>query len=308
MRAVGVTEFGGPDVLRMVDLPLQPLAAGHVRLRVHAATVNPTDTALRAGAYAAAFPDENFPWVPGMDAAGEIVEVGAGVDHLVLGDMVMAVVVPHGAYREDLVLRADSVVRAPTGVSSVAASTLPMNGLTARRALDLMALRPGQVLAVTGAAGAFGGYCVQLAKSEGLTVIADAADSDEALVRDLGADFVVRRGEDVADRIRQAFPDGVDGLADGSVQGAVVLPAVMDGGTVTTVRGYGGDGLRGLRVFPVYVRDMANDRAALDLLREQANVGTVTLRVARTFPASEAPEAHRTLEGGGVRGRLVLTF
>jgi NADPH:quinone reductase len=311
MRAVAVTEFGGPEVLHVVDVPAEPLGPGQVRLRVQAATVNPTDTHARSGAYADRDPVKTPPWVPGMDVAGVVTEVGAGVDHLEVGDPAMGIVVPfgpYGGYREDKVLPGNSVVRVPKGVDVVAASTLPMNGLTARFALDLMGLAPGQVLAVTGAAGAFGGYVVQLAKADGLTVVADASEADEQLVRDLGADVVVRRGDDVADRIRQHAPDGVDGLADGSVQDALVLSAVKDGGAVATVRGYRGDGQRGLRMFPTLVRRVAEDRAALDRLRQQVEDGVVTLRVAQTFPAEEAAEAHRLLERGGVRGRLVLTF
>src|SRR4051794_1313867 len=311
MRAAGVTEFGGPEALHLVDVAAEPLGPGQVRLRVQAATVNPTDTHARAGAYAERDPIKTPPWVPGMDVAGEVVEVGEGVEHLSVGDTAMGIVVPfgpHGGYREDKVLPANSVVRAPKGVDAVTASTLPMNGLTARFALDLMGLQPGQVLAVTGAAGAFGGYVVQLAKADGLTVVADASEADEQLVRRLGADVVVRRGDDVAARIREKFPDGVDGLADGSVQDAAVLPAVKDGGAMATVRGYRGDGQRGVRVFPTLVRRVAEDRAALDRLRRQAEDGVVTLRVARTFPAAEATEAHRLLARGGVRGRLVLTF
>ena len=311
MRAAGVTEFGGPEALHLVDVPEEPLGAGEVRLRVAAATVNPTDTHARAGAYADRDPVKTPPWVPGMDVAGEVVEVADGVGHLSVGDVAMGIVVPfgpHGGYREDKVLPANSVVRAPKNADVVAAATLPMNGLTARFALDLMGLEPGQVLAVTGAAGAFGGYVVQLAKADGLTVVADASEADEQLVRDLGADVVVRRGDDVAARIREQFADGVDGLADGSVQDALVLPAVKDGGAVATVRGYRGDGQRGLRVFPTLVRRVAEDRAALDRLRQQVEDGTLTLRVARTFPAEQAAAAHRMLEAGGVRGRLVLTF
>ena len=93
----------------------------------------------------------------------------------------MAIVVPkgtHGAYRESLVLPAESVTRAPQGTSHAEASTLPMNGLTARLSLDLLGLQPGQTIAVTGAAGCYGGYMVQLAKADGLTVIADATDAD----------------------------------------------------------------------------------------------------------------------------------
>jgi NADPH:quinone reductase-like Zn-dependent oxidoreductase len=311
MRAAGVTEFGGPEALHVVDVPAEPMGPGEVRLRVQAATVNPTDTYCRSGVYVDRDPIKTPPWVPGMDVAGVVAEVGEGVDHLAVGDLAMGIVVPsgpHGGYREDKVLPADSVVRAPKGADAVAAATLPMNGLTARLALDLMALQPGQVLAVTGAAGAFGGYVVQLAKADGLPVVADASESDEALVKELGADVVVRRGDDVADRIRAHFPDGVDGLADGSVQDALVLPAVKDGGAVATVRGYRGDGTRDLRVFPTLVRRIAQDRAALDRLRQQTEDGVLTLRVAETFPAEQAAEAHRKLEAGGVRGRLVLTF
>jgi NADPH2:quinone reductase len=311
VRAAGVTEFGGPEALRIVDVPPEPLGPGEVRLGVQAATVNPTDTYARSGAYADRDPVKTPPWVPGMDLAGVVTEVADGVEHLAVGDLSMGIVVPsgpHGAYREDKVLPADSVVRAPRGVDAVAASTLPMNGLTARLALDLMGLSAGQVLAVTGAAGAFGGYVIQLAKADGLTVVADASEADEELVRGLGAEVVVRRGDDVADRIREHYADGVDGLADGSVQDALVLPAVKDGGAVATVRGYRGNGERGLRVFPTLVRRVATDRAALDRLRSQVEEGAVTLRVARTFPAERAAEAHRALEAGGVRGRLVLTF
>jgi NADPH2:quinone reductase len=311
MRAAGVTEFGGPEALQIVDVEREPLGAGQVRLKVEAAAVSPTDTHARAGAYAGRDPVKTPPWVPGMDVAGIVTELGEGVEHLAVGDAAMGIVVPfgpHGGYREDKVLPGDSVVRAPENATTVEASTLPMNGLTARYALDLMGLTPGQVLAVTGAAGAFGGYVVQLAKADGLTVVADASEADEQLVRDLGADVVVRRGDDVADRIREHFPEGVDGLADGSVQDALVLPAVKDGGAVATVRGYRGDGQRGLRFFPTLVRRVAEDRAALDRLRQQVEEGVLTLRVARTVPAEQAADAHRQLERGGVRGRLVLTF
>src|SRR3954453_8660750 len=174
MRAAGVTRFGGPEALRLIDVPPEPLEPGHVRLRVTAATINPTDTYTRNGTYQGRDPVKEFPYVPGMDVAGELVEIGKGADtDLEVGAPVMGIVVPtgaHGGYREDLVLPARSVARVPAGASDVAASTLPMNGLTARLALDKMALQPGQVLAVTGAAGAFGGYVVQLAKAEGLTV------------------------------------------------------------------------------------------------------------------------------------------
>ena len=104
MRGVGVIEFGGPDVLRIVDLPEVHAGPGEVRLRVHAATVNPTDTGLRDGSRAERMKSIDPPYIPGRDAAGVIDEVGPDTDtDLAVGDAVMAMVVPvgaHGAYRE----------------------------------------------------------------------------------------------------------------------------------------------------------------------------------------------------------------
>jgi NADPH:quinone reductase len=139
-----------------------------------------------------------------------------------------------------------------------------------------------------------------------LRVIADASEADEDLVRSLGADVVVRRGDDVADRILEAAPGGVDGLADGAVQNELVIAAVRDGGGFATVRGYKGRPERGITFHQVWVREYAQAQARLDRLRQQVEDGQVTLRVARTFPADQAGEAHRLLEAGGIRGRLVI--
>lgn len=312
MRAIAVKEFGGPDVLQVMDMPPEPLGSGQVRIRVAAATVNPADIARRSGRYAQGATVSDPPSVPGMEAAGVLTEVAPDADtSLAPGDHVMAFVAPdgaHGAHREDVVVPARSVARVPAGVSDVAAATLPMNGLTARQALDLLGLQPGDVLAVSGAAGAFGGYVVQLAKADGLTVVADAAAADEELVRRLGADIVVRRGEGVADRIREHFSDGVDGAADGAGLNDALTPAVREGGRFVSVRGWTGDNLRGVEFFQAMARRYAENVEALDQLRQLVEDGAITLRVARTFPAEQAAEAHRLFEAGGVRGRLVLTF
>lgn len=301
-------EFGGPEQLRTVEVPEPHPGPGEVRIRVHAAAVNPTDTGLRAGFRTS---ERKPPHVPGMDAAGVISEVGDGTPWQV-GDKVMAIVVPTGphggAYADEIVVPAESVTRMPRDTDFAAASTLPMNGLTARMTLDMLGLSPGQTIAVTGAAGAYGGYVVQLAKADGLRVIADASEADEQLVRDLGADHVVRRGDDVAARIRALVPKGVDAVADGALLHELVAPAIRDGGGLAVVRGWQGDPGRGITVHRVMVVERAKDQAALDRLREQAEQGAVTLRVAKVLPAGKAVEAHRILEAGGTRGRLVLDF
>ncbi|GAA1051929.1 NADP-dependent oxidoreductase [Dietzia natronolimnaea] len=312
VRAVGVTTYGGPDALQVVDVPAQELGQTEVRVRVTAATVNPTDTYTRNGSRSKTGTPRGTADVPGMDIAGTLIEIGENAaTSLSVGDRVMGIVVPrdeHGAYREDIVLPAQSIAAVPRDTDDVAASTLPMNGLTARRALDLLDLRPGQTLAVTGAAGSTGGYVVQLAKHAGLVVVADASEADEELVRSLGADQIVRRGDGVADRILELYPDGVDGLFDGAVQDAAVLPAVKTGGGVATVRWYQGDGSRDLKVHAVSVADMAEEQGKLDDLRQLAEDGVVTLRVADSYSPDDAGRAHERLEAGGTRGRLVIDF
>ena len=310
MRAVGITEFGGPEVLQIVEKPVPEPGPGEVRIRVAAATVNPADTVLRSGRHG---PPEGLEpaYVPGMELAGTI-DVAPGGSGFRSGDRVMAIVSPRtaggGAQAELVVVPADSVVAVPDGISLIEAATLPMNGLTARLALDLLGLSPGETLAVTGAAGAVGGYTIQLAKVAGLRVIADAWPKDSELVRGLGADVVVPRGEEVATAIRLATGDGADALVDAAVMGPLVLAAVRDGGQLAALRSFRGETERSVKIIPIWVGDYLHEQDKLAGLAALAADGRVTLRVARTLPAELAAEAHRRLEAGGVRGRLVLTF
>tara|TARA_B100000686_G_scaffold201594_2_gene208509 strand:- start:238 stop:1179 length:942 start_codon:yes stop_codon:yes gene_type:complete len=312
MRGVGVFEFGAPEVLQVIDLPEVHAGQGEVRIRVHAVAVNPTDLSIRSGVRAERLRQNPPPYVPGMDAAGVIDEIGPETDtDLVVGMAAMAMVVPvgsHGAYRESIVLSADSVVRAPQGFSYPEVATLPMNGLTARLSLDQLALRSGQTIAVTGAAGAYGGYVIQIAKHEGLRVIADASPDDESLVSNLGADIIVPRGDDFADQVREVAPDGVDGLADGAVLSELAVGAVRDGGGFAAVRGWAGTGERDIMFHRTFVGNYDHRRDLLDQLRQLTEAGVVTLRVAGTYEPDQASEAHRRLEARGTRGRCVIVF
>ncbi|MEU1736553.1 NADP-dependent oxidoreductase [Streptosporangium sp. NPDC020145] len=309
VQAIGVTRPGGPDALGEFDLVAEPIGPGQVRIRVSSATVNPVDTVIRSRPRQ---DEADAVRVPGMEVAGVITEIGPAVDRpFAIGDTVMAIVVPsgaHGGYRADLVVPARSVARIPAGLSDVQAATIPMNGLTARLALDTLALPAGATVAVTGAAGTVGGYFVQLAKQAGLVVVADAARQDETFVRECGADETVPRGDDFAAMVRRLHPGGVDGLVDAAVLEAAVLPAVKDGGTVATLRGYQGDGTGRVRVVPIFVRHYVEAAAKLDRLAELAGEGLLTVRVAGELPASRAGDAHRSLERRGVRGRFVLRF
>jgi NADPH:quinone reductase len=309
MRAVGITRFGGPEVLELVELPEPEPGPGQVRIRVAAATVNPADTVLRVGRHGASAAP--LPLVPGMELAGVVDLAGAGVSWQP-GRRVMAIVSPGaptgGAQAELVVVPDDSVAPVPDGISLPDAATLPMNGLTARLVLDLLRLRPGQTLAVTGAAGAVGGYVTQLAVSEGLKVIADAAPPDTDLVAGLGAHAVVARGPQVAAAFRAGVPAGVDALLDAALIGQPALAAIRDGGQLAAVRPFRGETERSISIVPVWVGDYFHAGDKLTELARQAANGTLALRVAAQIPAARAAQAHRMLEAGGVRGRLVLTF
>lgn len=312
MRAIGVNTYGGPEALEIVELPEEQAGPGEVRLRVFAAAVNPTDTLARNGSRAETQKMDPPPYVPGMDAAGVVDQVGSEVTTGIhVGDAAMAMVIPrgaHGAYRESLVLKASSVVPSPEGFSHVQACSLPMNGLTATLSLELLGLQQGQVLAVTGGAGAYGGYMIELGKEAGLTVISDASDVDMALVKELGADIVVPRGDDFAEKVREHFPNGVDGLGDGAVLNELAIDAVSDGGAFTSVRGFSGSDIRNINFTTTFVSKLDGDFVKLDTLRKHAENGVVTLRIAGTYPAENASDAHATLEAGGTRGRCVITF
>ncbi|MFT4713382.1 MAG: NADPH:quinone reductase-like Zn-dependent oxidoreductase [Candidatus Azotimanducaceae bacterium] len=312
MRAVGIMVHGGPEVLQVVDVPAVEAGPGQIRIRNYAAAVNPTDVVARNGMRAEVQKKDPPPYVPGMDAAGIVDQIGEGVTTgIKVGDRVMAMVVPnaaHGAYREQIVLDQRAVVHAPEGTSHVEACTLPMNALTARLSLDLLGLKSGQVLAVTGGPGAYGGYVIQLAKADGLFVIADCADSDQALLQSLGADIIVSRGDGFAAKIRKHFPDGVDGLADGALLNEHAIEAVKDGGSFTAIRGFKGKEQRNIRFTATWVTRYDGEYEKLDLLREQVEKGVLTLRVADTVAPEDAAIAHERLEQGGTRGRMVIAF
>ena len=308
-RAVAIVEPGGPDVLRVVERDVREPAPGEVRLAVRAAAVNPTDIGMRLRGDPALPP----PWVPGMDAAGTVESVGAGVERLAVGDEVMAAVLPRrpegGAQSELIVVPAASVVPVPAGATLEQAATLPMNGLTALRGLELLDLEPGATLAVTGGAGLLASYVIPIAKLRGLRVLADAAPADEELVRGFGADVVLPRGDEFVEAALAEAPGGVDAVYDTALLGRGAFPAIRTGGATVVVRGWDGDDVEnGITIYPVWVGDVLERTDWLRELGDLAARRVLALRVAAAFPPEQAPDAHRQLEAGGMRGRAVIVF
>jgi NADPH:quinone reductase len=310
MRAVTITTAGGPEVLTVTDHAVRAAGAGEVRIAVKAAAVNPTDILMRENPEVYA---KGSPGIPGMDAAGVVESVGEGVERLKVGDEVMAVVTPRrpegGAQIELLVVPAASVVPIPSGATLAQASTLPMNGLTARLALDLIKLSAGETLAVSGGAGLLAHYMIVMAKQRGLRVIADAKPSEIELVRSYGADVVVPRGDRFGSKVRAEVPGGVDALFDTAVLGRDSFSAIRDGGAYVPVRGWDGSpSERDIRIRPVMVMEALTRTDWLNELRDLASSGAITLRVAGEYPPERAADAHRAMEAGGLRGRGIIVF
>jgi NADPH:quinone reductase len=308
MRAVVVRNYGGPEALEVIDAPVPEPGRGQVRIRVEAAAVNAVDAATRQGFMnldrPGAIRDRDHVGI-GWDVAGTVEAAGPGVSAPVPGDRVIGLRdrldQPLGTYAEQVVLDAADVAPIPADLDSVAASTLPLNGLTAVQALDLLRPAAGQTILVTGAAGGLGGFAVELAAMRGLRVIAAAGDDDEKLVRQLGASAFIPRSADLATAVRDLVPGGADVAFDAAVLGYPALDAVR--GSFAAFVGSGPVPLRGVRVVPVTIHA---DGAALTGLAALAATGKLTLRVAGTYPLADAARAHERLETAGVRGRLVL--
>ena len=312
MQASAFSEFGGPEVVRLMDLPTPRARAGEVVVRVAAATVNPTDTLMRAGKQAAMMVGLEPPFVAGMEFAGLVHEVGAGVTTLAVGQPVMGLVNPRrperGAQAAYVVLPAGSAAALAPSADLVEASTVPMNGLTALMVIEALALPRGASVLVTGAAGAVGGYVVPLAKQAGLTVVADAKPQDVDLLRRLGVDEILPRGDGMDAALRARWPQGVEGLVDAALLGNRAAALVRDGGVAVTLRKANPIVDARLTVRHVSVTDRVNDGAALQRLAKLLQDGVLTPRVAVRLPAEEGAQAHRLVEQGGMRGRVVLTF
>jgi NADPH2:quinone reductase len=266
---------------------------------------------FRSGRQAGQVGDLKPPYTPGMELAGVVDAAGEG-SLWRPGEMVMAIVNPRrpggGAQAEKVVVPSRSVARIPEGASLEGAATIPMNGLSVRRALDMLALKQGQTLLVTGAAGAVGGYAVEMGVAAGLRVIAVAGPGDEQLVKDMGAEIFIPRGDDVVQRVRQAVPGGVDAVIDGAVIGAPILPAVRVGGGLAAVRAFVGESEGGIAIHQVRVGEYYENQQALEELGRLAGQGKLSLRVAETFPPERTAEAQEKLMAGGVRGRLLIVF
>jgi NADPH2:quinone reductase len=299
------TDFGGPEVLRCRDAPYpEPAADGQVVVRIAAANVNPTDLSARSGAHKARLPDLKPPFVPGWDLAGTVADAGAEPTPFKPGDAILGMIPwvriggRTGAYAQAAAVDPAWLAPRPEALDEITAATVPLNALTARQALDLIGLPPGSRLLITGASGAVGSFATQLAVADGLHVLAVATNDDEQWVQDLGAHEVLPRDTDLT------ALETVDGVLDAVPVGASATAPVKKNGVALFVRRVEVAERPDLTIHTPLVH---SDAATLDRLAQQVAKGELKTRIDRTLDLCEAAEAHRLVERGGLRGKVVLT-
>jgi NADPH:quinone reductase-like Zn-dependent oxidoreductase len=299
MKAVQFAEYGGPEVLQVVEVDEPHAGPGQVRVAVRAAGVNPVDWKIRSGAMAQGA--LTSPRTPGSDVAGLVDEVGDGVSGVSVGDEVFGFAVS-GGYAQYAVL--EKFAGKPAAMSWAEAAGLPVAVETAVRTLDLLGVKAGQTLLVNGAAGGVGVAATQFARVRGASVIGTASEGNHEFLRSLGA-TPVAYGEGLVERVRAIAPHGVDLALDTAGHGAVADLVELTGNPqdVVTIADFTA-AQHGVRVSG---GQEGRSYQALGQAAQLFQEGNFSMPVAQTLPLEQAAQAHRLSQEGHVRGKLVLT-
>jgi NADPH2:quinone reductase len=319
MRAVRFHRIGGPEVLRVDEVPLADPGLGEVRIRVQHAGVNFIDTYLRAGSY----DPGPLPATAGKEGAGRVDAVGADVDTLAPGDRV-AFFDARGAYAETVVISAARAIPVPAALDDQQAAALPLQGMTARYLTqEIRPLGAGDTVLIHAAAGGVGHIAVQLAKLAGAVVLATCSTEQKASrVRDLGADHVIRYDTvDFADEVlRITGGRGVDVAIDGvgkstflhtvratRVRGHVIFFGQSSGAPdpIHPRRLLGSRTLTTASLFD-YARTREEMLGLAGPLLDAAVAGSIRAWIDRVLPLEEADRAHALIEGRRTMGKLLL--
>ena len=302
------TEFGGPEVLSVIDQATPEPGPGQVLVDVRAVGVNPIDYKSYSGAYGA--DPSQLPRRIGSEASGVVAAIGADMTGVAVGDEVIAFRAP-GAYSEQLLVDATEITRKPPEVGWEPAAALMLTGTTAVHALSAADVGPGETVLVHGAAGGVGLMLVQLAVARKAHVIATASERNHDLLASLGA-TPVAYGPGLADRVRALAPEGIDAATDligtdEAIDTSLELVALRSRVVSIAAFGRGGDGIRLIGGGPG--ADSGDDirRAARSMLTDAVADGLLQVIIERTYPLREAAAAHRHLMTGHVTGKLVLT-
>jgi NADPH:quinone reductase-like Zn-dependent oxidoreductase len=304
-KAVQFDQYGEIDVLQVRDVPTPVPNAGEVVVNVKAAGINPGEAMIRKGAMHERWPS-TFPSGQGSDFAGVVAEVGANVDTFAVGDEVLGFTHERASQAEAVVTPAEQLTKKPAQLSWDVAGSLFVAGTTAYAAVRAVELKPGEAVAIAGAAGGVGSIAVQLAKRAGATVLGIAGPSNDEWL-DVHGVIPVNYGDGLADRLRAAAPDGrVDAFLDFFGGGYVEL-AVTELGVpperVDTIIDF-----PAVERFGVQMAGNADasDANVLSELAELAASGELEVPIAAAFPLDDVQQAYRLLEERHTRGKIVL--
>ncbi|MFG1807448.1 NADP-dependent oxidoreductase [Streptomyces sp. NPDC049040] len=299
-RTIIFSEYGDPDVLRLVDVPEQEPGPGQVRVSIRAAGVQPADIRMRSGAWRARMP-ATFPSRLGNEGAGVVEAVGPGVTAFAAGDEILGPA--GGAYAESVIFEADQIVHKPAVIPWSEAGALSASGQTASTAIEDLRVSSGETFLIHAAAGGVGHLAVQLARAAGARVIGTASEENHEFLRFLGA-IPVAYGPGLADRVRAVAPDGVDAALDGAggdeaLESSIELVAERE--RIGTIADQAGAARLGLRA-------IGTRRAAQRLkgLVDAYTGGKVKVSIWKEFPLADAAAAHREIEKRHLRGKIVL--
>ncbi|SKR01374.1 Putative oxidoreductase [Mycobacteroides abscessus subsp. abscessus] len=305
-QAIVATSYGGADVLEFRDITTPGPGPGQVLINVKAAGVNPIDWKLYSGAFGTD-PDK-LPMRLGLEISGTIAAVGAGVDGLVPGDDVIAAG-QIGGYATRVIAAADQVFKKPASLSFNEAAGFLLTGQTAVHLLEATNVTEGDTVIIHGAAGGVGLLATQLAKARGATVIATASAARHDQLRGYGA-LPVEYGPGLQERVSAIGP--VDAALDlvGTDEAAdVSLALVADKGRIATIAGFGraaSDGFKALGGGPGADPGTEIRLAARPELIRLAGNGELKVTVDRTYPLSDARQAHEYGQTGHARGKIIL--
>lgn len=310
-RFIQYRQFGGPEVLEIVDGEVPHAGPGEAVVEVKAAGVNPIDAKLRSGARASA-PIES-PRIPGTDAAGVVVEVGADVTGWQPGDEVIAAGAK-GAYASHTVVAEKGLTRKPGALSWAQAAGVGIPAATAYQALRSLGVDDGMTLLLHAASGSVGQAVLQFAREAGVTVIGTASAANHDRIRQLGG-TPVEYGPGLVERVRAIATVGVDRALDAAGTDEAIeasLALVDDPAKIgTIVRGadaprWGIRAWSGGSAVPLTSEEKTWRTEGVHRAAELAAEGRFDVEIARSLPLDQAVEAHRLIEAGGLRGKIVL--
>lgn len=301
MKAIAFHSPGPPDVLEVMNFEKPIPGSGQVRVKVKSAGVQPVDCAIRGQGFSPPGVKIQYPQILGNEFAGVIDMIGEGVEGFSVGSEVIGWSLL-SSYAEYVVVPISQIVRKPKSMPWEEAGVLTASGQTAHTALQALGISKGDTVLIHAAAGGVGTFAVQLARAWGATVIGTASPRNHDYLRSLGA-IPVAYGGGLVDRVREMAPIGVDAALDAAGNDALraSVKLVSDRKRIGTIVAF--DLSEQLGTIPIRSKRNLSRLSELTKLYEQGHLRVV---ISQSFPLSKAGEAHRAVETGHVRGKIVL--